>query len=239
MLTKVNLDADNLDPSSAEDLADLFFEIGSSQSKKTQWIEAVYWLERAHDILLGQSLHLLSSDAGELRISIIHSMARALLNLDSQDSRERAWNAVCELELEWGDRLVVLLLKLDIFVTDASHSVQNYSDILHRIVRTVHLTDTNVKTILHHVHKLRSRSPLMAHHVLVTLLSERLLGAEEPSWTEKALITIIWNCTNSTDFLDALVLLSKVLDSLADGVVKALSPPATHAAQIVRAMERL
>lgn len=239
MLNKMNFDTNNLEPSSAEELADLFFEIGGSQSKKTQWAEAVHWLERAHNILSGQSQDLLSSDAGELRIIIMHSMARALLNLEDDGSKDKAWNIVRELELDCGDRLVVLLLKLDIFATDASHSAQDYCDILHKIVRTVHLTDTNVKTILHHVHKLRSRSPLMAHHVLVTFLYERLLGAEEMKWIEKALITIIWNCTNSTDFLDVLTVLSEVFDALANGAAKALSPHATHAAQIVRATEHL
>lgn len=235
----MNLDIDKFEPSFAEELADLFFEIGSSQSKKTQWPEAVHWLERAHNMLLDQSQELMSSDAGELRISIMHSMARALLNLESDSSQEKAWNIVRELELDCGDRLVVLLLKLDIFASDASHSAQDYCEILNKIVRTVHLTDTNVKTILHHVHKLRSRSSLMAHHVLVTLLSERLLGAEETKWIEKALITIIWNCTNSTDILDVLTSLSEVLDALANGAAQALSPHATHAAQIVRAIEHL
>ena len=235
MLNKVNFNTESLEPSSAEELADLFFEISESHSKKTQWDEAVHWLERAHNILLGQSQDLLSGDAGELRISILHSMARALLNLDSDGSQGKVWNIIRELELDCGDRLVLLLLKLDVFAADASHSAQDYCDILHKIVRTIHLTDTNVRTILHHVHKLRSRSPLMAHYVLLTLLTERMIGAEETKWIEKTLITIIWNCTNSTNFLDVLTSLSEVLDAMANGTAKAMSPTATHAAQVVRA----
>lgn len=239
MLNKVNHEIDKLEPSSAEELADLFFEIGVCESKKTQWAEAIHWLEKAHNILLGQSQDLLSGDAGELRISIMHSMARALLNLETDGSQEKAWNIVREMELDCGDRLVVLLLKLDIFADNAFHSAQDYCDILHKIVRTVHPTDTNVKTILHHVHRFRSRSPLMAHRVLVTLLSERLLGAEETRWIEKVFITIIWNCINSTDFLDVLTSLSEVFDALANSATKALSPNATHAAQTVRAIKHL
>lgn len=239
MLSKVNLDENNLESSSAEELADLFFEIGHSQSKKKQWAEALQWLEKAHNILLGRSQDLLSSDAGELRISVMHSMARALLNLESDGSRDKAWTIVRELELDCGNRLVVLLLKLDIFATDASHSAQDYCDILHKIVRTVHLTDTNVKTVLHHVHELRSRSSLMAHHVLVAFLYERLLGTEDAKWVEKAFVTIIWNFTNSIDLSDAMASLTEIFDALANGAVKALRPPATHAAQTVRATELL
>lgn len=235
----MNHGTDKLEPSSAEELADLFFEIGVCESKKTQWADAVNWLEKAHNILLGQSQELLSGDAGELRISIMHSMARALLNLKSDASQEKAWDIVRGMEFDCGDRLVVLLLKLDLFAADVSHSAQEYCDILHMIVRTVHLTDTNVKTILHHVHKFRPRSPLMAHRVLVTLFTERLLGAAETKWIEKVLITIIWNCMNLTDSLDVLTSLSDVCDALANGAAKVLSANATHAAQIVRAIKRL
>ena len=234
----MNHGTDNLEPSSAEELADLFFEIGACESKKTHWADAVNWLEKAHNILLGQSQELLSSDAGELRISVMHSMARAHLNLESDDSQEKAWNIVRDMELDCGDRLVVLLLKLDLFAADVSHSAQDYCDILYKIVRTVHLTDTNVITILHHVHKFRPRSPLMAHRVLVTLLTERLLGAEETKWIEKVVITIIWNCMNLTDS-DVLTSLSEIFDALANDAAKALSTNATHAAQIVRAIKRL
>lgn len=238
MLTTVNRRLDDLEPSSVEELADLFLEIGRSQNKNAHWAEAVYWLERAHDTLLSQSQELLSSDAGELRISIMHDMARALSNLDTSGSRTKAWNVVRELEIDCGDRLVILLLKLDMLGDDISHSAQDYCGILHRIVRTVHLTDTNIKTVLHHVHKLRSRSPLMAHRVLCTILQERLLGTEETKWIEKALVTIIWNCTSSADFLDDLQSLSEVLETLADGPAQCVSPHATHAAQIVCTIHR-
>lgn len=235
----MNHETDKLEPSSAEEFADLFFEIGVYESKKTHWTDAVHWLEQAHDLLLGQSQDLLSGDAGELRISIMHNMARAFLNLESDGSQEKAWNVVREMELDCGDRLVVLLLKLDILMADASHSVQDYCDILHKVVRTVHLTDTNVKTILHHVHRFRPRSPLMAHRVLVALLTERLLGAEETKWVEKVLVTIIWNCMDSTDSVNVLASLSEVFDALASGATKVLSPNATHAAHIVCATKRL
>ena len=234
MLAKIKLDAQELEPSAAEGLADTLFEIGNSQVTELKWSEAIPWLEKAHDILAGQSLEVLNSDAGELQISVMHSMARALINQQDQDCRTKAWNIIRELEIECGDRLAVLLLKLEGLALDEDASVQDYCDVLQRIVRTVHLTDTNVKTIIHHVHELRSRSPPMAHTVLNTLLTERLFGAENQNWVEKVLVTIVWNYTASADFLNTLKPLTELFDTLKASSPSVLSPSATHAAQIVR-----
>ena len=234
MLTKLKVDVQELEPSSAEGLADTLFEIGNSQVTALKWSEAIPWLEKAHDILASQSLEVLSSDAGELHISVMHSMARALINQQDQGSRTKAWNIIRELELESGDRLAVLLLKLEGLAFDGDASIEDYCDVLQRIVRTVHLTDTNVKTIIHHVHELRSRSPSMAHTVLNTLLMERLLGAENQKWVEKVLVTIVWNYTTSADSLNTLSPLNELFDTLKASSTNVLSPSATHAAQIVR-----
>lgn len=163
----------------------------------------------------------------------MHVMARAFLNSEKQDGRSKSWNIIQELDIDYGERLAVLLLKLDHFATDPTHSPQDYSDTLGKIIRTVHLTDINVKTILHHVHGLSSRSSPMAHAVLVTFLSGRLLGAEQPKWLEKALVTMIWNCTTSKGGLDLVSSFAELFDNLIAASSVPLSPSATHAAQIL------
>jgi len=210
------------------------FEVGKSQSRNARWPEAIYWLEKSHDVISGQQTWELSSDAKELQIGIWHELARAFLNQGGEESQVKVWDIIHRLDVECGGRLVVLLLKLDAFAGGPAYAAQDYYDVLSKIVHTVHLTDTNIKTILHHVHKLRARSPLMAQTVLVTLISQRLLGAEKPNWLEKAFVTMIWNCTTTTDFADVLSSLAGVLDTLASNSGQALSPSATHAAQIVR-----
>lgn len=234
MLAKVCLDPDGLESASAEELADTLYEIGRTQSQKLHWSEAIYWLNSAHDAIAGQTLENLSSDAEELRISIMHEMARALISQGSEENRARAWDIILKLDVECGNRLVVLLLKLDILAMDPVHALQDYSKVLQTIVRSVHLTASNIKTVLYHVHKLRARSPPLAHTALVALFLERLLGAEQPEWLERTFVTIIWNCTTSNDFLEIPSLLGELLETLASTSIKALSASATHAAQIVR-----
>ena len=234
MLAKINFNPVQLEPSSAEELADTLFEIGRSQSRKAQWSEVVFWLGKAYDAISCQELQALSSDAEELQISIMHGLARAFINQENKESGEKAWDLIHKLDVEYSDRLVVLLLKLDALALDPAYSPQDYSEVLRKIVRTAHLNDTNLKTILHHAHKLKARSGMIAHTILGALLLQRLLGADKPKWLEKVFVTIIWNCTTSPDFSDPLSSLGELLDTLAAGSVHALSPSATHAAQIVR-----
>lgn len=213
----------------------MLFEIGSTRWKKSEYTEAIKWLERAYDVLVGQNIEALSSDAGELQLSIMHLLVRALIKLPGEENTGRAWNIMSELEADSGNRLPVLLLKLDLYALDPTSSAQEYCDALSRILRTVHLTELNLKTTLHHVHKLRLRNPRMAHTSLECLLSERLADAEEPAWMERTLITMIWNCTASTDFtdIDALNIIRGALERHFTHTGKELSPSATHAAQIV------
>lgn len=233
MLTKLHPTVNKVDSSLAEILADLLFEIGSAQWKKSLYTEGVRWLEKAYDVLAGQSVEVLSSDAGELQASIMHLLVRALIKVPGEGNWSKAWNIMGELEIDSGNRLAVLLLKLDLYAIDPSASAQEYCGVLQRISRTVHLTDPNMKTIIHHVHKIRLRNPRMAHATLETLLFERLIHAEEPAWMEKTLVTMIWNCTTATDLTDALDLLRNVLDTLFAKTGRAIQPSATHAAQIV------
>ncbi len=71
MFRKASVMDKHLDPNIAESFADLLFEIGKDQLENKQYELAVRWLERSYDVLLEQDLERLSSDAGELRISII------------------------------------------------------------------------------------------------------------------------------------------------------------------------
>jgi hypothetical protein len=66
---------DALTPKSAETLADLFYEIGKDSLKKNNHEVAIRWLERAYDTLGKQDMELLSPEAGELRLSTMHSIS--------------------------------------------------------------------------------------------------------------------------------------------------------------------
>jgi len=58
--------------SAFEYLADLLFEVGKGLLSKHEPSRAAKWLRRAMEILADQDVHLLSPDALELRLSIMH-----------------------------------------------------------------------------------------------------------------------------------------------------------------------
>lgn len=233
MLSKLTPRVDVLDPVSAESLADTLFEIGKDQYVKKQYLEAVRWLEMADDVLVGQSLESLSSEASDLKTSIMHALVRVLMNLPEKSNNERAWNIVINLDNEPGDKLMVLLLKLDLLAADENPSLQHYSEVLERVIRTVHLTESNFRTTMHHVHKLKTRHADMAFHVLETLLLERLAAADSSEWVERALVTAIWVATTSAGLNGGLDSLERLFECLQVRLNKPLGQTATHAGQTV------
>ena len=83
MYTASRQAADALKPSTAEHLADLFYEMGKDLFGKRNYELAVRWLERAHDVLTEQDLETLSSEAGELRLSIMQSIGSCVYDSPS------------------------------------------------------------------------------------------------------------------------------------------------------------
>jgi len=233
MFTTMHAHSPDCNSSTAEVQADLFFEIGKDQIGKSHPTEALKWLTKSYEAISGQDLDELTSDAPELQVSIMHSMVKALMALGGDENIARAWNIVQDLDIRYSEKLAVLLLKLDLYALNPLFPPQDYCDVLQRIVRTVHLTNTNVKMALHHVQKLRARNTRMAHAILVALATERLLGVEDFEWLEKTLITTVWNCTTSAELEDAINLLGDFLNTMHTQLRKAISASATHAAQIV------
>lgn len=234
LYTKVSLTEQQLDPSTAESLADLLFEMGRELLGKRQFELAVKWLERAFHVLSSQELDKLSIDASELRTSIIQCSVKALLGLQQQDTTQQAHGLVDLLESEVGDKLVVLLLRLELLsASSETFDSVAYSTVVQRIVRSVILTDSNFKLILHHIRKLNDKSPSLACNALDELLQTRLFQSEKEEWIETVLINRIWMATSQRDGDDVLSSVHKSLAIVSSNLTKPISPSATFAAQMV------
>lgn len=215
-----------------EHLADTLFEIGRDQAKRQHFKSALQWLERAHNVFLVRDQEGLSTDASALKCSIRHCLVHALLKERGEENNGRAWNIIHELEIEGENRVAVSLLKLQVLTGDSS-TAQDYYDVLLQVIRQIHMSDANLRTILHHVHELKRRSARLAHTALALLISERLLDREEMVWIEKTVITLVWNCATSVDLAEMTDQLEALLNEVASVPNSAFSASATHAAQIV------
>jgi hypothetical protein len=119
-------------PETAENLADLFYEIGNHALTKRNYEVAVKWLERACEAL-GEDLGMLSPETGELRLCILQSLGEYLPYLDctnltyskvqackklnTAETLDKAWHLVKLMEADCGEKMVVSLLKIELLST--------------------------------------------------------------------------------------------------------------------------
>ena len=217
------------DPATAERLADVLYEMGKEQLSKQSGQMAVRWLERAYDALAEQDLDRLSNDAGELRLSIMHSLVRAFLILQTAEAKAKAWDLVRIMENDFGEKMVVSFLKLELLSDEAELDAEAYGQILETIARTVVLTEVSFKTLLHHIHKIRDGNALIACRVLDQLLEARLFDSERQDWIERAITVRIWLVTTLNDTACSLESLGGFLQKASRNLAQPLSSKAAHA----------
>lgn len=121
LFSQAELGNNRLGPSTAESLADVLYEIGKDLLHRKQLESAVRWLERSLDVLGEQDLEKLGPDAGELRLSIMHGLVRALIQQRDGAARKRAADLVGLLETDYGDKMAVSLLKLDLLASEPEY----------------------------------------------------------------------------------------------------------------------
>ena len=228
------------DPGTAESLADVLYEMGKDLLVKQKYEMAIRWLERAGEVLEGQELDRLSMDALELRNSILQSLTKALLAINTPEAAARARGLVTLLENNFGeDRLVVLLLKLEVLSaptddTGAAFDSFSYSEILQRMIRTIILNDGNFKVIMFHIRKLNDKSPSLASKALDDFLTLRVIGEDQDEWFGKALVTRLWIASNQRENPDSLAQIEDLFSTIVVNSRKPAGPAATLAAHTVR-----
>lgn len=115
------------------------------------------------------------------------------------------------------------------------------------MIRTIVLNETNFKTLIHHLYKLKdlryalnlklpesvltSSSSVYAGNALDELLKTRLIRDEHRSWIEKTVIARVWINTSDAHAGNALEQLQQTFDLLIHESNFSFSAPATHAVQ--------
>ncbi|KAL5114846.1 sporulation-specific protein 22 [Pleosporales sp. CAS-2024a] len=247
MYTKCKQLTGTTTPSSAEALADVLYEMGKDSLMKLNYEIAARWLERAYDSLCEQDIEMISPEGSELRLSTMHGIVQAYMKLGTTEAKDKAWNMLKLMETDYADKMLVSLLKIELLsLSDVFDSGEFYNGrsserfilsmkltcpVLLRMVRTVVLNDTNFRTIMHHVHKLKEHNNTNAGKIVDNLIDIRLFREENQIWIEKAIITRIWISTNNPSANNIIEELHELLETASRNMEDTFSAPATHAAQ--------
>ncbi|KAI4860640.1 SPO22-domain-containing protein [Hypoxylon rubiginosum] len=224
---------DNTDPVSAENLADSLFEIGKDLTVKKNFPLAVKWLERAYESLDAQELELLSREAIELRLAISQALVRAYLNVNTTDGFQKAENHVRYVESEIGDKLVVLLLRLELLLSSPAQVFDSnaYAGILQRMVRSLDISESSFNLMIHHIRKLEDKSPSLASSVLDAFLTSRILPTQHDAWVERVVVLRTHMATTHRDTHETIQGLATMFDSVEANLEKPLLAAAVLAVQ--------
>ncbi|KAH7181876.1 meiosis protein SPO22/ZIP4 like-domain-containing protein [Fusarium sp. MPI-SDFR-AT-0072] len=210
----------NLDPSSAEHLADTFHGIGGDLLSRGDNEMALKWLRRALDLINDQALERLSTEGLELRISIHHELIQALLATGSQDGLQEAENLVSHVESEIGDKPVVLHWRLEILQRSPSEvfNADACASILRRMIRSLDLSDAGLGFLLHGISELRMRGPRLAIGLMDELLLRKLMPSRNMDWIGKSIVRRVWMGTMEADASVSVADLTQALDQLVQEV---------------------
>ncbi|KAI9644262.1 Transcription factor [Ciborinia camelliae] len=221
------------DHSTTESLSDTLYEMGKALLEKKQHTLAAKWLGRAYDVLSGDELDKLSADATELRISIIEKLIKALLETKTIESIQRARDLVDLLENELGDKLIVLLLKMELLteIPNETFDGPTYSAILNKMTRILVMNPRNLRLFMFHVRKLHDKAPSLACMVMDEMIRLRVKElAAMMEWLEKALLTRIWMTVSGRDTEGLFTAIEGFLSMIADNVQESIGVEATMAA---------
>ncbi|KAM0559355.1 hypothetical protein ACHAPJ_004379 [Fusarium lateritium] len=224
-----------LDPSSAEQLADTFHCIGSDFSSRKECDVALKWLRRAHSLINDQELERLSIEGLELRTSIYHELIQALLATGSQEGLQEADNLASHVESEIGDKPVVLHWKLEILQRSPGEvfNVDACASILRRMIRSLDLSDAGLGFLLHKISELRTRGPRLAVSLMNELILSKLLPCGNRDWMGKAIVRRVWVGTMETELSVGATDLIQLLERLAQEVGQCSVDVATAALSLI------
>ncbi|KAK7740394.1 sporulation-specific protein 22 [Diaporthe eres] len=188
-------------PASSNNIIDIYFQIGRGMLSKGDSPMAEKWLQRAWDAINGQRLQDLPRDAVELRMAIVQSLVTVLLDLQTNESNEKANNIVKYIESEVGDQPIVLLLNLEILNRSPAEVFDSeaYGNILRRMIRSFHPSESNFKLLAHHTRKVHAKSPGLGCAILDEFLTS-LIKIGQGGWIDKAVVTRIFMTTSQRDF---------------------------------------
>ena len=218
-----------------ENLTDLLYEIGTKELAESRAESATKWLKRAAAHVEEVEPDGGSLDNADMRLNVLHVYVRALLSLEDPSAGLEAHRVLEILHKDYGDKLAVMLLQLEITSRDPKPNADAYMAEMRTLTRIIPLLDSNHKIVMHYVHRLKDISVLHAKKVLRQYIVQRLAPYGNDLWTESAVLTLIWMSTMSSDEATPphATNLHVDLDQIEQSWNRVLSVEAAHGALVV------
>ncbi|KAF8454550.1 meiosis protein SPO22/ZIP4 like-domain-containing protein [Terfezia claveryi] len=219
----------------SEALAKAVLSIGNGLLAQNAFVAAVKWLRRALEVLDGINPMCLTETCAELRYIVLHSLVTGCLQTKTEPELEYARNALETMSENWPTRISILRLKLDLITMENSDAVDEYHNVLLKMIEIAQFSEDVFRTVLGRIQKLSDQSVTLACNCLDELISKRLLVLGQDGWIERAFVTRLWMTVKNNTSLEGntLATLKKLVDSMARQISKPLSPKSTQAAQIL------
>ncbi|KAL2381760.1 hypothetical protein RJZ90_003678 [Blastomyces dermatitidis] len=151
MFSKIDIAYIGRDPTMAERLAEALYDIGKSMLNRGEHALAATWLQRSYDALPQHEDGRLGRDGRELRLAVLLGRVRANMLLQQEDGEAIVASLLDLLEQEYGNRLPVIFLNLDVISKASSPDSQRYYEKLCHAVRTIPATESNFEMLVSYI----------------------------------------------------------------------------------------
>jgi hypothetical protein len=214
---------------SGEELVDTFYRIGAAELQRQSLESAIKWLERAHDVLADLDIRGLSENAPNLRMCTMHMLVKAYINMSNPEGTEKAAHLLQLMDSEYGDTVLVSLLKLDMLKVSESPDIQAIHGVLVRLFRIMKVTTENFKICMHNINKLRIMHPARSCEAMDGFLAMRLFNDQNAEYMEQISTLRVWTTLTSLDFSEAIESLGGFLDFLEQNIKRPLTAKTVNA----------
>lgn len=237
-----------------EKTIDLFYEIGRESLSRNDSVDidnAVKWLDRAQRMLDTKDYFQVFAGS-ELRLNVMHSLGeyidntnrvrlltievQALIRLPEKLHAEKIQSLLRELKSEYGPKLPILLLSLEVICAQPDHyESDSFGLQLQEIIRSVHLIDTNHRLVMHYIHKLNSQSHSHALTCIKAYILQRLNPEDMSEWKDQTILSYITIISENQTICSTAELqnLEQDLTQFAETSKSELHPSAAQAAHVL------
>lgn len=178
--------------STAEQFADLLYEIGRALSKQESTEESVNWFRKSAFVFELETLSDCNVSAAELKMTVMQALVKALLHVETPEALGEARSVLETIRSSFGAKLSCHLLEFDFHAHCPESSSEDMLQAILIMIQGVSLNDPSYRTIMRCIYDLKSKDTALAARALEHLLLSRVLATGREEWIEQVVTVRLW-----------------------------------------------